>query len=265
MRRYGVLVISHGSQSGEWVKLVDQAVEAAVMPEGLPVVSVFLEIVEGRLIQEGIDALEAEGVTDLLVIPLFVSSGSTHVDEIAYALGAKLTAAFDTDLTPFRIAARVHYGDPIDDDPDVALMLYDNIRRLSSDPSREAVLVIGHGSDREGFCFKWRDGLDRLAARLQELGGFAEAHGATLLPDGTAETLARWRRERPDDAVLVAPLFLSEGYFTERVIPSRLAGYDYRYNGRALLPNERISRWIGKQAAALLRAAQVDQEGVTGD
>ncbi len=47
----GVLIISHGSRNREWVRLVDEAVERM-------------------------------SVTEMIVVPLFVSSGSKHVEEI---------------------------------------------------------------------------------------------------------------------------------------------------------------------------------------
>lgn len=256
MPRFGLLTISHGSRSREWVALVDQAVAAARLQDGLPVYSSFLEIVEGRLIQDGIDALEKEGVTDLIVVPLFISSGSTHLDEIRYALGVIPEPSLATDLTPFARRARVHFCDPIDRHPTIARIVYDHIGDLSVDPSREIVLVIGHGSDEDGFRERWRDGLAGLAAEVKALGGFAAADSAMLLPDQAPGKLAWWRRMRPDCDVIVAPLFLSAGYFTEQVIPRRLQGCSYRYNGKALLPHPLISRWIEQQAAAALQAAR---------
>jgi len=107
----GVLVISHGSPDLDWVAFVDEAVAGTVveLQGNIPIVSSFLEIVEGRLIQDGIDQLEAWGVTDIIVIPLFVSSGSTHIDEISYALGMKSTPEKETDLEPFSLSARVFF------------------------------------------------------------------------------------------------------------------------------------------------------------
>ena len=77
MKKPGVLIISHGSQEKTWVESVDDAISRLNLPDTLPVEAGFLELVEGRLIQDGINRLEAQGVTDLLVVPLFVSSGST--------------------------------------------------------------------------------------------------------------------------------------------------------------------------------------------
>lgn len=256
MKRYGVLVISHGSRSAEWVRLVDEAV-AGVRPfDGVPIRSSFLEIVEGRLIQDGIDELERQGVTDLIVVPLFVSSGSTHVDEIRYALGDLPAPSVATGLKPFRRNARVHVTPPMDDDPAVARIVYEKLRGLSERPERENVLLVGHGSGEADFYRRWRRGMESVAAQLKELGGFARVEAAALLPDEAAETGKRLREREPERALLVAPLFLSEGYFTEQVIPQRLAGLDYRYNGKAMLPHPLVSDWMERQIARALRLAE---------
>ncbi|SFI70426.1 Sirohydrochlorin ferrochelatase [Paenibacillus sp. UNC496MF] len=258
----GILVISHGSREAGWVKLVDDAVAAvaasagfAFEPDGesgdaVPIASSFLEIVEGRLIQDGIDRLVAEGVSELYVLPLFVSSGSTHADDIAQAFGAPpVSAARPGELAPFRVPAgvRVRMGQPIDDDADIAELLHGNIAPLSEAPARERLLLIAHGSREAVFHGRWRAGMKRLTARLRARGGFAGADIAMLLPDQAACKLRALQRRHPGDAFLVVPLFLSEGYFTRTVIPKRLEGLAYRYNGRALLPNPCIAGWMERQ------------------
>ncbi|REE90604.1 sirohydrochlorin ferrochelatase [Paenibacillus taihuensis] len=274
----GVLVVSHGSREADWVRLVDDAVAAcsALMGSEVPVVSAFLELVEGRLIQDGVNALEAEDVTDLYVLPLFVSSGSTHVDDIAQAFGmAPVSATRAGELEPFAVreGMRVRFGAPIDDDGDIAELLLRNIEGLSSEAAwelgaaregalgagaepvrrRERLLLVAHGSREAVFHGRWRDGMAALAERVRELGGFAGAHSAMLLPNQAACKLGALQRRYPDDAFIVVPLFLSEGFFTRTVIPTRLAGLNYRYNGRALLPSPQIARWMERQIREWLR------------
>lgn len=82
--RPGLLVISHGSPDGPWAMLVDKAMAQVAWPEGVPIASSFWDCVPGRTIQDGIAELEAQGVDAVGVIPLFISGGSTHVDEIGY-------------------------------------------------------------------------------------------------------------------------------------------------------------------------------------
>ncbi|CAH1213000.1 hypothetical protein PAECIP111893_03609 [Paenibacillus plantiphilus] len=318
----GILVISHGSREAEWVRLVDEAVAdvAAAYVNwpigGVPVVSSFLEIVDGRLIQDGIDQLAAEGVTDVYVLPLFVSSGSTHVDDIAQAFGLPpVSASRKGELEPFRLGGssadgradssaesstdssaesttessaessadggtdnsagygdcsgfrdgseasggsdenqrlRIHFGQPIDDDPEIAELLLSNIRELSQAPDRERLLLVAHGSVEAGFHGRWRSGMTGLARRLRELGGYAGAEIAMLLPNQAACKLRVMLRKQPEQAVIVVPLFLSTGYFTRTVIPARFGELAYRYNGRSMLPHPCIARWMNRQIDAWL-------------
>ncbi|MEF3302477.1 sirohydrochlorin chelatase [Paenibacillus sp. GYB003] len=257
MSKAGVLVISHGSRSPEWIELIDRAVadigDLGSGTEEVPIVSSFLEIVEGRLIQDGIDSLEAQGVTDIVVVPLFVSYGSTHVEEIRYALGDLPAPSFDTDLQPFRLRANVHMCPPLDDDPVVADIVFDRLRSLTDRPERQRVLLVGHGSEIPQFYRRWKTGMDRVAARLRLLGGYADVRSALLLPDETREAFADWRESEPDCDIVVVPLFLSSGYFTNTVIPQRLDGLRYTYDGKALLPHPSVSRWMERQAAERLK------------
>jgi sirohydrochlorin cobaltochelatase len=84
-------------------------------------------------------------------------------------------------------------------------------------------------------------------------------HTAMLLPDQAGCVMKAVQKRRPEDAVLVAPLFLSEGYFTEQVIPQRLQGFDYRYNGRAMLPHPLVSRWMERRIRERLDVLRADR------
>ncbi|MDQ0195751.1 sirohydrochlorin chelatase [Paenibacillus wynnii] len=246
----GILIISHGSRDTAWVMIVEEAVSGLSLREEIPVAISFLELVEGRLIQDGIDELEHAGVTDIMVIPLFMSSGSTHVDEIEYALGAKPEPERETDLELFTVQARIHYGYPVDDDPDIAIMVWDKLRDVSKDPAKETILLIGHGSVHDGFRQRWQEGITSLAKRVREVSGVAAADYALLNPDNVRSKVEYWREQGHD--VLVAPLFLSEGYFTKVVIPEKLEGLTYRYSGRTLLPHPLFPHWIERQVERLL-------------
>lgn len=248
----GVLIISHGSPDAAWIQLVDESVAKLDLPAEMPVAASFLEVVEGRLIQDGIDLLEEEAVTDLIVIPLFVSSGSTHIDEIAYALGVKASPEKETDLEPFRLRARVHFGEPVDDDPIIAQMIWDKIRALSAERENEVILLVGHGSVHDGFRQRWERGISSLAEHVREVGRVKYADYALLNPDSTRDKVKYWHEERGMD-VLVAPLFLSGGYFTKKAIPARLEGLTYRYSGEALLPHPKLNDWIRSQILTIMK------------
>lgn len=252
----GVLIISHGSSNTSWVQLVDEATQHIKLPADIPVVSCFLEMVEGRLIQDGIDQLAQMGVAKMIVVPLFVSSGSTHIDEIHYLLGVIDQPQLTFDASPCHVPMQVQMTSPIDDDPLIAEIILENIAELSTTPAQESLLLLGHGSKEKGFYRKWQNGLNQLARRLQQQGGFAAVETAMLKPDQAACKLRVFQRKHPQHDFIVVPLFLSEGYFTRKVIPDRLAGFCYRYNGRALLPNARITAWIERQVVDQLQDLQ---------
>ncbi len=151
------------------------------------------------MIQDGIDQLEAEGVTDMYVLPLFVSSGSTHVDDIGQGFGEPpVSLEREGDLGAFVIrSARVEYGQPIDNDSFIAELLYENIRELSEQPGQEELLLIGHGSREKAFHGRWRDGLGQLAERVRALGGFAGAKTAMLLPNQAACVMGSMKKKSP--------------------------------------------------------------------
>ncbi|WP_123043460.1 sirohydrochlorin chelatase [Cohnella candidum] len=257
-RKPGILVISHGSRESGWVAAVDHTVNAARagLPAGTPVETAFLELVEGRLIQDGLDRLEAAGVTEVLAVPMFLSSGSTHVDEIGWALGAYPEVRTETDLEPFRVGAELTYGRPIDDDPEIVDILLERLSGLSEDPARECVLLIAHGSEWPGFHEAWRRGLSSLASSIRERGGYAETAFAMLRPDMVADTVGKLRERNPGAEVIALPVFLSEGYFTKEAIPRRLEGLGCRYDGKTLMPHPLVAKWLERQASEWLRSRQ---------
>ncbi|WP_028594824.1 sirohydrochlorin chelatase [Paenibacillus assamensis] len=278
--RIGLLVVSHGSKDSSWVTLVDEAIAGARWPEGLPVASSFLEGVPDRSIQDGIDQLEALGVDHIGVVPLFVSSGSTHVDEIAYALGAKSEPLCETDLEPFHTKAHILYGQPIDDDDAMIAMVSDRLQSLGVVAQRDAVLLVAHGSPHMPFQTWWREGLERIAARLVEDEKCISASHALLccdsLPDAVQQSLSSLDAakqserdmqskqdqqqdshekmlERVDSAVVaVVPIFLSKGYFTTKAIPERLQlePHSIRVGASAdkgaILPHSLVTEWEGR-------------------
>ncbi|MBA4542832.1 MULTISPECIES: sirohydrochlorin chelatase [Thermoactinomyces] len=252
MGKRGILVIAHGSSKPEWVQLVDEAVSRVEVD--LPVATGFLEMVEGRTILDGIRALETAGVTEIIAVPLFVSSGSTHIVEIGYYLGLVSEPQIETEGERLPIKAQVRMTDAMDDHPLIAEILLERARELSEQPQQEALLLVGHGSELPGFKEKWENSMNSLARQLQEKMGFRKTACATLHPDSVREKAEALRRTF--SRVIVLPLFLSEGYFTRKVVPGRLQGLDVQYSGKTYLPHPLISRWIASVVKEQKAAAE---------
>jgi sirohydrochlorin cobaltochelatase len=239
MAQRGVLVIAHGSSKPEWVQLVDDAVSRVRLD--LPVEVGYLEMVPGRAIVDAIQSLRRRGVDEIIAVPLFVSSGSTHIEEIGYFLGVIAKPRLSFEEKPIPLEIPVHYTPAMDGHPLIGEIVTERARKLSQRPEEEVVVLVGHGSEVPGFRGKWEEGANQLAAQVQRALGFRQAVYASLHPDHLHEVVRTWSAQH---RVLVLPLFLSEGYFTKKVIPSKLAGLEYVYSGETYLPHPLISRWI---------------------
>lgn len=93
-----------------------------------------------------------------------------------------------------------------------------------------------------------------MARTVQNVSGIITDY-ALLNPESVYDKAAYWNQERGHD-VIVAPLFLSSGYFTSRMIPKRLQGLEYRYSGDPLLPHPLLTSWMDRQIHELLQSMQ---------
>ncbi len=87
--KYGILVIAHGSPSEDWCGPVRDAVSDVDLP--YPVELGFLEFVPNETINDAVERLDNARVTKIIAIPLFISSHSSHIQEIEYVLGLRDT------------------------------------------------------------------------------------------------------------------------------------------------------------------------------
>jgi sirohydrochlorin cobaltochelatase len=238
MRR-GVLVISHGSRDANWVWGIDELI--GQLDIALPVEVAFLGMVEERTIEKGIQRLEEQGVEEILAVPLFVSSGSTHLSEIQYALGLVPQPEVETELKPLPIRPRVIWAEPMDTHEKVREIVRERIQELSIQPEEEVVMLAAHGSNAPGFQERWQKMLGQLASVLQHELGVKRVTYGTIYPDTIRERACILAG---NNRLLVVPLFLSSGYYTEKMIPKKLQGIPHVYNRRAYLPDPKVAQWL---------------------
>lgn len=119
--KIGVLVVAHGG-SEDWNTVVERQFSETQIP--FPKEIAFLEFEKTKTIERGIEVLEDKGCNRIVIVPLFISSYSGHIDEIRKIIGvgdckenvstikteAKiiLTEAIDEDVIPFIVADRVN-------------------------------------------------------------------------------------------------------------------------------------------------------------
>jgi sirohydrochlorin ferrochelatase len=278
----GILLLAHGG-SEAWNENVRAL--AARVNQDQPVEIAFGMATRAN-IQRAVDTLAARGVDRIVAVPLFVSSHSSVVTSTEFLLGLRPDAPADlaafarmthgshgggaangghdhggasADGTqPVTKALPIRMTGALDAHPIVASILVDRARGISTDPSREAVVLVAHGPVRDAENDKWLANMRVLASAVQQSGAYASVDCLTVRDDAppaikeaaTAELRALVaKRREAGSRVLVVPVLLSFGGI-EQGIRKRLDGLDYTMAAQAIMPDDRLANWIKEQAAA---------------
>lgn len=271
-KELGVLVIAHGSDDDLWCRPVRETVANISLP--FPVELGFLEFVPNESINNAIDRLDSQGVTKIIAVPLFISSYSSHIQEIEYVLRLRDTLASYEDLARVNTTANITMTRALDDHPLLAYILADQIAEISRDPSNETVVILSHGTGDEDdissqvCCQSWlaeevKTYLRYRASpsiRLRDV-KYAFIHGnRTLYPDLTVESVMQNASETIDasedgnGSLIVLPLMVSGGSITNDQIPKILEDYDCLYERKTLASHPNLARWIEQKVAEEVRA-----------
>ncbi len=256
----GVIVLAHGmhvghgsSEKSPWEVSVLEAVKPL---KGLYPLEVAFGMAEPDTIKEAILKLEEKGVSEMVVVPLFISSNSPIIGNFRYILGLQEELPRTTSiksLPKVESKARFYMTGAMDDSLLIAEILLERAMELSNNPAKETVILVGHGPNDEEENRLWLENMERLAYYVREKGTFREVKVATLQIDASKEvkqeainklrTLVETYGK--EGSIIIIPNLLAPGM--EEEIVEALRGLAYVYNGKTLLPHINITKWIEMQ------------------
>jgi sirohydrochlorin ferrochelatase len=276
----GILLLAHGG-SGEWNSRVT---ELAAKVNGTRPTEVAFGMATRASLQSAIDKLVARGVTEIVAVPLFVSSWSSVITSTEYLLGLRAEApaalaiyakmnhapaasgaaaaghdshTVVTDgMVPVKSPVPVRMTPALNDHPIVADILTSRARAISRDPAKEALIIVAHGPNEEEDNRRWLADMETLAARMKQTDTFASLEYLTLRDDApkpvrdaaTARLRDIVQREQAAGRrVLIVPLLISFGGI-ERGLRERLDGLTYTMAEAALMPDDRLATWVAAVA-----------------
>lgn len=288
----GILILAHGG-SDTWNELVNEAI--APLKEEYSVAVAF-GMANPKTLEAGIRSLETAGVKKAVVVPLFISSHSFIIRQTEYFLGKRTVLADPLILMDHSSGGGYsmnHSGNhsmdhstgedhsmehkenkkqhippqiethleieitrALDDHDVVAQMLKNRADALSSDPSSETLILVGHGPNPEEDNKNWIKNMESLVDKIRDLNAkdeiqFKNYYAITVRDDASPEIYemakenlrGMVRQAGRNSRVIVVPLLLSSGG-VERGIVKRLEGLDYEWNGKTLLPDPLITEFI---------------------
>jgi len=272
--RPGVLLLAHGgaAQWNERVLAVAKSVDQTQPTE------VAFGMASRAAIQSAIDKLTARGVTEIVAVPLFVSSHSSVITSTEYLLGLRQDAPADLKL--FAKMDHSKHGAPADDHsahaaaadpaspvtrtvpvrmtpafnrhPLIAEIVADRARSISTAPANEAVILVAHGPVPDDDNRRWLADMAVLAEQVKAAAPFASVDYMTVRDDAgpqMRELATRDLRSRVEKQtaagrrVLIVPHLMSFGGI-EQGIRKRLEGLTYSMTEQALMPDDRIVEWV---------------------
>ena len=280
----GILLLAHGG-SAEWNGRVT---ELATKVNATRATEIAFGMATRANIQGAVDKLVARGVTEIVAVPLFVSSWSSVIRSTEYLLGlrkeapaalaiyAKMnhapaggstagTAGHDhvgdssaaDGTTPVKSPVPVRMSSALNDHPIVIDILVSRARAISRDRGKEALVIVAHGPNDEEDNRRWLADMGSLAAGIQRTERFASLEYLTLRDDAekpvrdaaTARLRGIVQRElSAGRRVLIVPLLISFGGI-ERGLRERLDGLSYTMANAALMPDDCLAAWVMTVAA----------------
>lgn len=248
----------HGEQSPETIPSWNASVLEAVKPlKGTYPLEVAFGMADPETIQEAVRKLEEKGVSEVIVVPLFISSHSPIIGNSRYILGLQKELPYTTDVKSLpRLESKLRFSmaKALNDSPLVAEILLERSKELSTNPAKETVILVGHGPNDENENKLWLHDMQKLAAYVREKGEFKEVKVATWRSDAPKEIKDKAIYELrtmveasgKDGRVIIIPHLLSSGGVENEIVEA-LKGLTYIFNGKTLLPHENITIWIEKQ------------------
>jgi len=170
----GVIVISDGAPLPEWNQMVMNLIASVKSP--YPIKPAFLDYDKERTLEKAVRRLEAKGVNNILIVHLSPSSYSNHHEEIRYLVGLRKDLGLYTEMTetPIKSTSRFAVSPGMDEHLLIVAALSEYTRELSQEPTKEALILVGHGPVEEVENIMWIRQLKRIGKEITKTLNFQE-------------------------------------------------------------------------------------------
>ncbi len=232
-------------------------------------------------LQKAVERLERQRPGKIVAVSLEPLSESPVIQEARFLLGVREQPAEDKpDADSERLSGglksslvletsrprwlkRVKSSVPIvmaatlDQSPALADILADRARKLSRDPARDTLLLVGQGPRSDKALKSWQAAADAVAEQARAKGGFARA-AAVHVRDGVRsgqrdrdrDGLKAKLSELAQHGTIVAVPLAPDGKRLERLLRQSAGSTAYRWDGQGALGDVRLLEWIKAASAA---------------
>jgi sirohydrochlorin cobaltochelatase len=248
---YGVILLGEGG-SAEWKQTAADAAKQLGPDRPL----VFAEgQADARDIQRAVDELQSKRVEKIVAVPLFVTTYSDVMDQTRYVFGIRESPL--EGQSPRRVHSKVPMilAKALDDSPLAVEILASRALVLARKPAQEAVVLIGEAPAEPEAASQWVATVSALAQKVAAKAGMRGGQAMALREDLMSDQRQKAEKQivdalkalRKQGPVSIVPLELAPGDVQHR-LRKLLEGQLVHYNGKSILPDARISKWIEQTA-----------------
>ena len=203
----GILLLAHGG-AAQWNERVNAV--AATADQSQPT-EVAFGMASRASIQGAIDKLAARGVTEIVAVPLFVSSHSSVITSTEYLLGLRPEAPKDLAIfakmnhashgapaavdhsahgapaadpaSPVTTTLKIRMTPALNRHPLIGAIVADRAKSISKTPEKEAVILVAHGPVPDEDNRRWLEDMAVLAQQTQASAPYASVDYMTVRDD----------------------------------------------------------------------------------
>lgn len=260
-KKIGVLMVNHGSRSETWRNALLQLegdVKDSILAGGIiqGTKTAFMEYTEPSIATR-LKEFDAEGYTDVIIVPIFLTVSPHSFDDIPTIIGKKedpqsMEMLKIEKIERYTPKARTSIT-PLLDFTDI---LRKNILRraqsLMQDPENEGLVLMAYGD--ETYVKEWSALLDSTGAFVERNTGMRHhswgwcGHIAHYNPDSTTVAIQRVL-QHAQTAIVVPVLVAHDEMFQVKIIGDGIAAVPNSkervvYKPDAILPDVNVSQWV---------------------
>lgn len=271
--KIGVLLVNHGSRSATWRQALldlETTVRPAILTnqavQGLK--TAFMEYTEPSIATR-LKEFDAEGFTDIVIVPVFLTVSSHTFDDIPTIIGKKTDPqSLETmkleKIERYQPRANTVIAPNLDFTDVLKANVLRRVRALSTNPAEEGLVLIAYGDTT--YEREWVALFDAVGAHVKAHTGITtHTHGwcghiAHYDPAKTTAAVGQVLQTKAR-AIVIPVLVAHDENFQVRIIGGGIAKVpDFQkrvvYRPDAILPDAGVERWIISISQELVRKLQ---------
>lgn len=260
-KKVGVLLVNHGSRSETWRKALmsmEDGVKERILADGKikGTKTAHMEYTEPSIATR-LKEFDAEGYTDIIVVPMFLTVSPHTFDDIPTIIGQKEDPQSKEMLKIEKIEcytpkAKTYITPNLDFTDILKKNVLRRVKDLSKDPANEGIVLIGYGD--ETYDKEWGELFDKVGEYVKSEAGISEhsygwcGHIAHYNPDKTTEAVNKVL-EKKSKAIVIPVLVAHDEEFQINIIGggvNKVKNSKERvaYRPDAILPDKNIDQWV---------------------